>query len=167
MRRPTARKAPTIVLALALALTGAPRRGYSPHEKAFYAPNAVVAFVRPGLSIHINSAQIAGDGTIKVNYSITDPQGLPLDIRGVNTPGPVSLSYVAAVLPNDQTQYTAYTTRQATGAVSGTVTQAGADSGGANAAVSDGRTNIRSRPRLPRDSTQAPHTLSAFTAPAI
>ena len=161
MRRLPARKAPTIVLALALALTGAPRREYSPHEKAFYAPNAVVAFVRPGLSIHINSAQIAGDGTIKVNYSITDPQGLPLDIHGVNTPGPVSLSYVAAVLPKDQTQYTAYTTRQAT--VSGTVTQAGADSGGASAAVSDGTYEYSFKTKAPAGfDASATHTIGIY-----
>jgi OmcA/MtrC family decaheme c-type cytochrome len=127
-----------MIFMIALGLIGAPRKGYSPREKAFYAPKAVAAFVRPGLLISISSAQVASDGTISVTYSITDPQGLPLDIAGVTTPGAVSLSYIAAVLPNDQTQYTAYTTRQATGAVSGTVTQAGADSGGANATAGDG-----------------------------
>src|SRR4051812_8072996 len=110
-----------------VAMTGASKRPYSPREKAFYASESVVAFVRPGLGIKITGAQIATDGTISVTYSITDPKGLLLDIAGVTSPGPVSLSYVAAVLPKDQTQYRAYTTRSATGAVSGTVNQAGAD----------------------------------------
>jgi hypothetical protein len=59
-------------------MTGAPRRPYSPREKAFYAADAVVNFVRPGLTVKINSAQVAADGTISVTYTITDPDGLPL-----------------------------------------------------------------------------------------
>jgi hypothetical protein len=123
---------------IALGMTGAPRRPYSPREKAFYAPEAVVNFVRPGLAVKINSAQIADDGTITVIYSITDPKGLPLDIAGVSTPGSVSVSYVAAALPNNQTQYVAYTTRSATGKVSGSVNQAAADSGGTRTEVATG-----------------------------
>ena len=132
------RPALTLLLAVALALTGAEPKAYSPREKAFYASEALVNFVRPGLVITINSAQIAADGTISVTYAVTDPKGVPLDIAGVTTPGPISLSYVAAVLPGNQTQYTAYTTRSATGAVSGTVTQAGADSGGTRTSVGNG-----------------------------
>src|SRR5262249_16717401 len=109
--RLTMRGGVLLIFAMAVAMTGAPRKTYSPREKAFYAPEAVVAFVRPGLLIHINSAQISADGTITVAYAVTDPNGLPLDIAGVSTPGTISLSFVAAVLPNNQPQYTAYTTR--------------------------------------------------------
>src|SRR5205814_4024036 len=91
------------LFAIALGMTGAPSRPYSPRQKAFYAADAMVDFVRPGLAIKINSAQIAADGTISVTYSVTDPKGLALDATGVATPGAVTLSYVAAVLPNDQT----------------------------------------------------------------
>jgi OmcA/MtrC family decaheme c-type cytochrome len=121
-----------------IAVTGAPKRPYTPREKAFYASDAVIGFVRPGLVIKISSAKIADDATITVTYSVADPKGLPLDIAGVTTPGAVSLSYVAAVLPNDQTQYTSYTTRTQTGPVSGTVTQAAADSGGAVTQLASG-----------------------------
>jgi OmcA/MtrC family decaheme c-type cytochrome len=127
-----------LLFAIALVMTGSSNGTYTPHEKAFFASPDVIAFVRPGLVITINSAQIAADGTISVVYTITDPAGLPLDITGVTTPGAISLSYVAAVLPNDQTQYTAYTTRSATGAVSGTVNQAGADSGGTRTSQGNG-----------------------------
>src|SRR5215470_19331834 len=74
-----------------------------------------VQFVRPGLTIKITSAKIASDGTISVIYSLSDPAGLALDNTGVSTPGAVTLSFVAAVLPNNQTQYTSYTTRTASG----------------------------------------------------
>jgi OmcA/MtrC family decaheme c-type cytochrome len=138
VKRVNSRIGLAVLFAVALGMTGAPKRPYSPREKAFYAPEALVNFVRPGLAVKINSAQIAADGTISVTYTITDPKGLPLDIAGVTTPGAVSISHVAAVLPNDQTQYFSYTTRSATGKVSGTVTQAGADSGGTRTEIGPG-----------------------------
>jgi OmcA/MtrC family decaheme c-type cytochrome len=152
-----------MLFVLALAMTGTPRRPYSPRERAFYAADALVNFVRPGLVVKINSAQIAADGTISVTYSITDPKGLPLDIAGVTTPGAVSLSYVAAVLPNDQTQYRAYSTRSATGKVSGTVDQAGADSGGARTDVGPGTYQYTFKTKAPAgfDKT-ATHTIGIY-----
>lgn len=148
---------------MAFSIRGAPRKHYSPREKAFYAADAVVAFVRPGLFLKINSAQIAADGTITVTYSITDPKGLPLDAGGVTTSGVVSLSYVAAVLPNDQTQYTAYTTRPATGKVSGTVNQAGADTGGSVTLVGNGIYQYVFRTKAPsRFDRAATHTIGIY-----
>ncbi len=80
-------------------------------------------FVTAGLVIKINSAAIAANGTITVTYTLTDPNGLPLDATGATTPGVVSLAYVASYIPKGQAQYVAYTTSQATGAVLGTITR--------------------------------------------
>jgi OmcA/MtrC family decaheme c-type cytochrome len=115
---------------MAVSLTSATRQSYSPHEKAFYADPATVEYVNPGLTITVNSAAIAANGTITVTYTLTDPNGIPLDAAGVYTPGTISLSYIAAVIPNGQEDYTAYTTRAATGTVIATTQQPGADSGG-------------------------------------
>ena len=60
---------------------------------------ALVDFVRPGLAITINSAQITSAGAISVTYTLTDPIGLPLDAAGATTPGAVSLTYVAVLHP--------------------------------------------------------------------
>ena len=122
-----------IVVLLAASLGSAPKRAYSPHEKAFYTDDATVQFVRPGLTILINSAKIASDGTISAVYTLSDPNGLALDTSGVDTPGTISLSFVAAVLPNGQKDYTAYTTRTTTGTVIASTQQPGADSGGVSA----------------------------------
>jgi hypothetical protein len=87
--------------AVALSLAAAPvalKQIYSPREKAFFADDATVQFVRPGLVIKITSAQVASDGTITSTISITDPQGLPLDRNGVFTPGTVAISMVAATI---------------------------------------------------------------------
>ena len=126
------------VLALAFLLSGAVTRPINRHQKAFYADPKVVAFVRPGLVIKITSAAIAADGVISVNYTVTDPQGLPLDRTGVNTPGAISTTFIAAYIPAGQTQYVDYVTRTQTGTVSGTVTQAAGESNGVFTAVGDG-----------------------------
>ncbi len=124
-------------LILTLLLSGASTTPFRRNEKAFYADPKLVLFVRPGLTIKITSAAIAQDGTITVDFSLTDPQGLPLDRSGVLTPGVISLSFIAAYIPAGQQQYVDYITRSATGAVSGTVSQAAAESNGAFTAVGD------------------------------
>jgi OmcA/MtrC family decaheme c-type cytochrome len=129
-----------IVAVIALSLTGATKKHqFSPHEKAFFADAQTVEFVRPGLTLTVNSAQIAADGTITATVSITDPGGLPLDRLGVTTPGAVSISFVAANIPKGKEQYVAYTTRSQKSPITNvTAIQAGADAGGAFTQVTDG-----------------------------
>ncbi len=112
-----------LLVAGAAALVGGSKTPYSPRQKAFYADQAVVDFVRPGLVITITSASISPSGVISVLYTLTDPSGLPLDAAGVTTPGAITLAYVAAYIPNGQQQYVAYTTSQATGQALGTITR--------------------------------------------
>jgi OmcA/MtrC family decaheme c-type cytochrome len=139
MSKPGVKTAAGLVsVALTIILSGAVKRPFTRHEKAAYADPNLVAFVRPGLTIKITSAAIAQDGTITVAFSLTDPQGLSLDRTGVTTPGAISLSFIAAHIPAGQTQYVDYITRTQTGAVSGTVTQAAAESNGVFNSVGDG-----------------------------
>jgi OmcA/MtrC family decaheme c-type cytochrome len=112
---------------------------FTPHDKAYYASEATVNFVRPGLTLKIVSANVAQDGTISVDYKVTDPKGLPLDPAGITTPGAVSVSFVGAYIPKGQTQFYAYTTRAQTSPITKvTAIQAGADSGGTTKQVADG-----------------------------
>ena len=128
-----------LVLAGAIGLNSAGRRPYTKYQKAFYVNDAVISFVRPGLVFKIAGAQIAQDGTISAHVLVTDPQGLPLDKDGVNTPGRVSLSFVAATIPKGKKQYVAYTTRTQTSPITNkTATQAGSDSGGTYVKNADG-----------------------------
>src|SRR6266568_3999949 len=104
--------APAVALLAGSALLiSASKPTFSPHEKAYYADAAAVNFVRPGLVTKILSATIASDGTIQTRFRITDPQGLPLDRLGVDTPGAVATSFIISAIPNGQTQYVNYTTR--------------------------------------------------------
>jgi OmcA/MtrC family decaheme c-type cytochrome len=151
-----------IVIVIAASLASAPSSPYSTHEKAFFANDQTVQFVRPGLVIKVNSAQIAGDGTISAVYTISDPQGLPLDSAGVTTPGTMRLSFIAAVIPNDQEQYTAYTTRTRTGTAGATL-QAAADSGGLSTQIGPGQYQYTFHTRAPSGfDPAATHTIGVY-----
>jgi OmcA/MtrC family decaheme c-type cytochrome len=122
------------------AFLGAARKtAYTSHERAYYADSQTVNFVRPGLSITIVSAAVAADGTITVDYKLTDPKGLPLDRSGIQTPGAVSVSFIASYIPKGQRQFVAYTTRSQTSPITKvTAVQASSDSGGTTQTVSLG-----------------------------
>src|ERR1051326_1701686 len=106
-----ARKAAAIFSGLTLILTGATNPTYTRNQKAFYADANLVAFVRPGLVIKITSAELTQDGTINTAFTLTDPNGAPLDRTGVSTPGAISVSFIAAYIPKGQAQYLDYVTR--------------------------------------------------------
>src|SRR5580658_3467418 len=126
-----------IVIAVSL-VAAQQKHNFSPREKAFYADAQTVEFVNPGLVITVTGATIVANGTITVQYTLTDPTGLPLDSAGIYTPGTISTSFVAAYIPNNQEQYIAYTTKAATGTLIASETQPGADSGGATTSLGNG-----------------------------
>lgn len=111
----------------------------SPHEKAYYASSSLVNYVQPGLQFSIVSASVASDGTIAVHYKVSDPNGAPLDVTGVATPGTISVSYLAAYIGQGKTQFSSYFTRTVTAVKGGaTGTQATGDSGGTLQTVATG-----------------------------
>lgn len=141
------------VLAGAVLLTSASTSPFSPHDKAFYASQKDANFVRPGLNVQIQSAEIAADGTVKARVKFTDPNGLPLDKDGVTTPGLISNgspSMLVAFFDRDKNEFTTYTTRTQVSALTGkTAIQAGADSGGTWEKVADGEYSYTFRTKAP------------------
>jgi OmcA/MtrC family decaheme c-type cytochrome len=129
-----------IAITGSVVLMSAPKKtAFTPHDKAYYASEATVNFVRPGLTLKIVSASVAQDGTISVDYKVSDPKGLPLDPAGITTPGAVSVSFLCAYIPKGQTQFVSYATRAQTSPITKvTALQAGADSGGTTKQVADG-----------------------------
>ncbi len=85
-----------------------------------------------GVVVKIKSAAIAKDGAITTQFTLTDSNGNGLDVNGALTPGAEALAFVAAYIPNGQTQYTAYTTTvdKATSNSNPSQTQASTDKGG-------------------------------------
>ena len=148
----------------AIALTGAAVSPYGLHDRAAYATQAIIDFLRPGLKIQIESAAVANDGTISVTYFVSDPVGLPLDIPGVYTPGPLNVSYVAAWLPADKDQYVAYTTRVQTGE-KGSFTNAGPDTGGVLTLIDSGRYRYTFAAKAPVNFDKtATHTVAVYAS---
>jgi OmcA/MtrC family decaheme c-type cytochrome len=140
------------VIAGAAVLSSATRNTvFTPHDKAYYADPNTISFVRPGLTITIVSAKIAADGTLNVDYKLTDPKGLGLDRLGVTTPGAISVSFLVDYIATGQTQFTSYVTRtrsSADGKI--TVTQAAGDSGGVQTQVADGEYVYTYATKLPK-----------------
>lgn len=148
---------------VAVTLGAASNNSFTPRNKAFFADEKLVSFVRPGLVFTIQSAQIASDGTISTVFTIADPKGLPLDRDGIVTPGAVSTSFVAAYIPANQSQYVAYTTRSASGPVVPSTLQAAADSGGTYARLADGQYRYTFATKAPSGfSTTVTHTIGIY-----
>ncbi len=128
------------LIAISVALvSGARNTTFSAHDKAYYAPQAIVEYVNPGLVFSVVKASIASDGTISVDYKVTDPSGLPLDINGIQTPGAISPRFLAAYIPNGQEQFASYIVSTVTAVTGGaTATQAAGDSGGTTSTVAVG-----------------------------
>jgi len=144
-------------------LAGASNNSFTPRNKAFFADEKLVSFVRPGLVFTIQSAQIASDGTISTVFTISDPKGLPLDRDGIVTPGAVSTSFVAAHIPTNQSQYVAYTTRSASGAAVPSTQQAAADSGGTYTRLADGQYRYTFATKAPSGfPTTVTHTIGIY-----
>jgi OmcA/MtrC family decaheme c-type cytochrome len=128
----------TVVVGSALLFSSSDFPVYPAGLKAHYASASVINFVRPGLVLKIEAANIANDGTITVKFKLTDPMTLPLDIAGITTPGPISTRFVIGSIPAGQTQYLSYISRVVTGANGVKATQATSDSGGTYQQVADG-----------------------------
>jgi Outer membrane cytochrome MtrC/MtrF-like, domains II/IV len=120
-----------LVALVAGMLSGAGGRSFTRHDKAYYMQPDAVDFVRPGLLVKITGASIAADGTITANFTVTDPQGLPLDVQGVTTPGAVSTSFVAAYIPKGTGNWLAMTSSVQKSPITGnSANQPAADRGG-------------------------------------
>ena len=128
------------IVAGSLVLMSAPKKTeFTAYDKEYYKDANTLSFVRPGLNIKIVSASIAQDGTISVDYKLSDPKGVPLDQAGITTPGPISVSFIAAFIPKGQSQFFAYTTRTQTSPITKvTAIQAGTDSGGTTTPIGNG-----------------------------
>lgn len=154
---------PALAAVLALSLLSAPKAVFTEHDKAFFADEKTVNFVRPGMVIKIDSAEVAADGTFNVVFSLSDPKGLPLDREGITTPGNVSVSFVAASIPAGQAQYAAYTTRIENGPVIAAAVQAAADSGGTFTKLAEGQYRYTFKTKAPANFNRTvTHTIGAY-----
>jgi len=126
------------VVSAASILCSSDRHAFTSHDKAYYAAENLVNFVRPGLVIKITQGSVGQDGTMQLQFTVTDPKGLPLDVLGVTTPGTVATNFVAGYIPGGQIEYISLIARPATGAA-GTANQPAADRAGTLIKTADGQ----------------------------
>lgn len=141
------------LLCAAGALFSGPGNPFRPADKAFYADEATVAFVRPGLTATITKVEVAQEGTVKAWVKFQDPKGVPLDRDGIQSPGAITASFLVAYIPADETQYVSYITRQRTSG-GRTVTQATGESNGTWAKVAEGEYTYTFSNKLPASRDQ-------------
>lgn len=152
------------VLAGLVVSVAAERPIFTKNQKAFYLTEQELAFIRPGLVVKIVDGSIEEDGTIKARFTATDPRGLPLDRTGVFTPGPVSTSFVVAVIPKAEEQYVSYVTRTQTSRITNmSAEQASSDAGGVYEKVADGEYIYTFATRAPTNyDRNATHSIGVY-----
>ena len=135
---------------------------FSTTDKAFYADQATLDFVRPGLVVKITKAEIAADGTTTAWVKITDPKGVGLDRLGVKTPGTIALSFLNTYIPADKDAYVSYITRTRSGG-GNTVTQATGENTGTWTELAAGEYSYKFLNKVPAtiDRT-ATHTIGIY-----
>ena len=141
---------------------GSSKPTFSRHEKAYYLPQNQIDFVRPGILFKITKAQVAKDGTISATFQITDPQGLPLDLNGVTTPGPVKVGMTLATIYNDHVseEYTNHILQTVTDPKTGnTAQQATLDRGGAFQQIGEGLYTYTFKTKVPNFDPTATHSV--------
>ncbi len=92
-------------------------------------PGTPAWWTGPGVNIELQSAEINGT-TATTTFRLTDDDGVPLDLNGLQTVGAVSVRFTLAYL-NASGEYTSYAVNSVTSTISGdTADQATTDSGG-------------------------------------
>ncbi len=139
------------------------RQFYGPLDKESYLTDKQIAVIRPGLVLELRGLTIPGDLRPVVEFSIQDPAGQPLDVDGLFTPGPVSVTFLISRIPAGETQHVNYNTRTRRGPGGEPVTQADRDRGGEVVRVDNGVYTYRFNDALPADlDRNAPHTIGVY-----
>ncbi len=143
-----------------------PRNVYTKSQAEHYLTKEQYAFIRPGIHVSVEDVQIPADRHPVVELTITDDQGQPIDRAGIQTPGPVSLSYILSWYDAERRDYVAYTVRNQTSPITGdTAAQASSDSGGTTEDLAMGRIRYTFGTQLPEGyDMSVTHTIGIYAS---
>lgn len=150
---------------------------YPKTDKRHYLTEKQILFIRPGLVVEVSADDIVvePDGTVKVTFGVFDDRGLPLDLDGVFTPGPIRARFVLSYIPDhdegktgdeggEAGQHVNYITRTQTSPITGdSAEQPTADSGGSFEKIADGIYTYTFGFKLPADyDADATHVVGMY-----
>jgi OmcA/MtrC family decaheme c-type cytochrome len=142
---------------------------YTQSDREFYMDEELIAFIRPGLTITINSiTDVAPGKKPVVEVTFTDDFGAGLDRLGRTTPGSIGASFILAWFNPDTRVYTSYTTRVQTSPPTSPKpnvreVQAGADSGGTWTELGSGKYKYTFGTTVPANAdVTKTHTLGVY-----
>jgi OmcA/MtrC family decaheme c-type cytochrome len=138
--------------------------GYETFSKKSFLSAEERDFIRPGLHAEVLGTEVSEDGSVSVTVRLTDDLGAALDRNGVQTPGPISASYILGVIPEAGGQYVSYTNRTVTSPTTSiTAIQPSTDSGGTLEDLGDGTYRYTFAAKLPEDDDpEATHTVGMY-----
>ena len=68
--------------------------GYATFNKQSYLSAEQLDFIRPGLNVEVLDITVSEAREVSVTIRLTDDLGGPLDVNGINTPGPISVRFL-------------------------------------------------------------------------
>jgi len=94
---------------------------YPKNDMRHYLSEEEKHVLRPGFHMDFTADDItiANNGTVTVDFFISDDAGVPLDITGLETGGEVSISWLFGFIPQDGDQYVSYINRTQTSPITG------------------------------------------------
>lgn len=127
---------------------------FRPDQIEAYLSADVIAYIRPGLKLKVNSITIGADRRPVVDVSFTDDFDQPIDRLGKTTPGVISASFILAWWDPVARHYTSYTTRSVTTPANSPrpgvkTVQANTDTGGVFTDMETGRAKYKFGTALP------------------
>ncbi len=81
---------------------------YSSSDLEYYLDEPLYFFFRPGLEFELIDFEIPADLQPIATFSLKDPEGMPLDLEGLYTPGPVDVRMMLTYIPQGEEQKVSY-----------------------------------------------------------
>ena len=123
--------------------------GYTSADQESYMTEDVFLFFRPGIEFELISFEIPDDLQPLVTFSLKDPGGVPLDMDGIYTPGPIDVRFMLTYIPDGEENKVNYHERSR-------------DRGGVYTTIGDGVYTYKFATVLPTDyQMDSTHTLSS------
>lgn len=138
------------------------KQGYSRFQKSHYLTAKKADFIRPGIHLNVTDVNVEGS-QVKVAFTLTDDLGGPLDVKGIQSPGVISTSFLLGTIPEGSRQYKSYINRSVTSQLTGVTAVQPTTENGNLTDLGDGHYIHTFKTQLPADvDVNATHSVGAY-----